>query len=111
MKYLPTAFGQLAFAWKLYGYGLDGKIDPDELDADVTWQDEGMIFVVPKALGGPEDLEIALRNNLTIAFGAAAITLNRVREELGITLPTRSRTRPTSASPSYIRSERPSPMT
>ena len=87
MKYLPTAFGQLSFAWKLYNYGLEGKIDPEELDADVTWQDKHMVFVVPKALENPSDLLIALENNLTIAFGAAAITLNRVREEVGIRLP------------------------
>jgi hypothetical protein len=87
VKYLPTAFGQLAFAWKLYNYGLDGKIDPAELDAEVTFQDEDMLFVVPKALGDSNDLLIALENNLTIAFGAAAITLNRVREEIGIPLP------------------------
>jgi hypothetical protein len=87
MKYLPTAFGQLAFAWKLYNYGLDGKINAEELDSDVTWIDGKIRFDVPKALGGPEDLLVALQNNLTIAFGAAAITLNRTREELKISLP------------------------
>lgn len=87
MKYLPTAFGQLAFAWKLYNYGLNGSIDPAELDAEVTFQEDGIIFVVPKALEQPEDLRIALENNLTIAFGAAAITLNRVREEIDLKLP------------------------
>ncbi|MFZ1743513.1 MAG: hypothetical protein WAT93_11685 [Pontixanthobacter sp.] len=87
MKYLNTAFGQLAFAWKLYHYGLEGKIKPGELDADVTFHESDMFFVVPKALGSDSDLIIALQNNLTIAFGAAAITLNRVREEQGIVLP------------------------
>lgn len=42
---------------------------------------------MPKALEQPEDLIVALENNLTIAFGAAAITLNRVREEIGLKLP------------------------
>lgn len=87
MKYLPTAFGQLAFAWKLYNYGQNGLIDPAELDVEVTFQDADIIFVVPKALEQPEDLIAALENNLTIAFGAAAITLNRVREEIGLNLP------------------------
>jgi len=87
VKYLPTAFGQLTFAWKLYNYGLNGLINPNDLDAEVTFQDEGIIFVVPKALEQPEDLIVALENNLTIAFGAAAITLNRVREEIGLKLP------------------------
>ena len=87
MKYLPTAFGQLAFAWKLYNYGLNGLINPAELDAEVTFQNANITFMVPKALEQPEDLIVALENNLTIAFGAAAITLNRVREEIGLTLP------------------------
>ena len=87
MQYLPTAFGQLAFAWKLLNYGVDGKINVEELDAEGTFQEEGMVFVVPKALGIQGDLIIALQNNLTIAFGAAVITLNRTREELGIQLP------------------------
>ena len=87
MKYLPTAFGQLAFAWKLYNYGLNGLINPNELDAEVTFEDDDITFVIPKALGQPEDLLIALENNLTIAFGAASITLNRVREEIGLGLP------------------------
>lgn len=87
MQYLPTAFGQLAFSWKLLNYGLDGKINVEELDAEVTFQEEGMVFTVPKALGSHDDLIIALQNNLTIAFGAAANTLNRTREELGIPLP------------------------
>lgn len=87
MQYLSTAFGQLAFAWKLLNYGLDGKINIEELDAEVTFHEEGMVFVVPKALKSQEDLVIALQNNVTIAFGAAVITLNRSREELGILLP------------------------
>lgn len=87
MKFLPTAFGQLAFAWKLYNYGLDGKIDVEQLDREVTFQEDTMVFVVPKALESDGDLIIALENNLTIAFGAAAITLNRVREEARINLP------------------------
>lgn len=87
MKYLPTAFGQLSFAWKLYNYGLNGEIDPEKLDEDVSWQDGDILFVVPKALETEDDLLIALQNNLTIAFGAAAITLNRVREEINLSLP------------------------
>ena len=37
MRYLPTALGRLAFAWKLYNYGHEGKINIDELRAEVTW--------------------------------------------------------------------------
>lgn len=87
MNYLETAFGQLSFAWKLYNYGQKGKIDLEELDEELTFQSNSMVFVVPKAINDPNDLQIALENNLTITFGAAAITLNRVREEIGIGLP------------------------
>lgn len=87
MKYIETAFGQLAFAWKLYNYALDGKINLDELDKPLTFQEGRMVFVLPdKVLETPDDLIIALQNNLTITFGAAAITLNRCREEAGLQL-------------------------
>lgn len=87
MNYLNTAFGQLAFAWKLYNYGLEGRIDFAELDKPLTFQEDGTIFVLPdKVLDSPDDLIIALQNNLGIAFGAAAITLNRCREEAGVAL-------------------------
>lgn len=87
MKYIDTAFGQLAFAWKLYNYGLEGKIDLSDLDKPITFQEGRMVFVLPdKVLDSDDDLILALQNNLGIAFGAAAITLNRCREEAGLTL-------------------------
>lgn len=87
MNYIDTAFGQLAFAWKLYNYGLEGKIDLTDLDKPITFQEEGMIFVLPnRVLETENDLILALQNNLGIAFGAAAITLNRCREEAGVPL-------------------------
>ncbi|WP_110692454.1 hypothetical protein [Salinicola halophyticus] len=87
MNYIDTAFGQLAFAWKLYNYGLEGKIDLSDLDKPITFQEERMVFVLPdKVLDSDDDLILALQNNLGIAFGAAAITLNRCREETGLTL-------------------------
>lgn len=89
MSYLPTAFTQLAFAWKLYNYGLEGKIDREALDIPLTFQDEGpMILVLPdKIFESDNDLIIALENNLVIAFGAAAISLNRSCEEAGYNRP------------------------
>jgi hypothetical protein len=87
MKYLETAFGQLAFAWKLYNYGLDGKIDLAALDVPLRFEEGPMILTLPdKVIDSESDLIIALQNNLGIAFGAAAITLNRCREEAGINL-------------------------
>lgn len=41
MKYLPTAFAQLQFAWKLYNYALDGNINLDALDVPITFQGNG----------------------------------------------------------------------
>ena len=89
MNYVGTAFSQLAFAWKLYNYALEGKINLAELDRPLTFQGGGMVFVLPdKVLDTPDDLILALQNNLVITFGAAAITLNRCREEAGYLLPT-----------------------
>lgn len=87
MKYIDTAFKQLAFAWKLYNYALEGKINVDELDRPLTFQEGRMVLVLPdKVFNSSDELVVALENNLVIAFGAAAITLNRCREEAGIKL-------------------------
>ena len=87
MRYIDTAFKQLAFAWKLYDYALEGKIKVDELDKPLTFHEGRMVFVLPdKVLDSADDLVHALANNLGITFGAAAITLNRCREEAGIKL-------------------------
>src|ERR1700730_17316726 len=37
MKYLPTAFAQLRFAWKLYNYALEGGVDLERLDVPIQW--------------------------------------------------------------------------
>ncbi len=88
MQFLPTAFAQLAFAWKLYNYGLEGQIDRQSLDIPITFQDDGMIMVLPDQIFDSDgDLILALENNLVVAFGAAAITLNRSREEAGYSVP------------------------
>ena len=88
MKYLDTAFGQLAAAWKLYHYALEGKIDLETLDVPLTFEDKGMVLVLPdKIFDTPDDLILFFQNNLSVHFGAAVITLDRAREEAGITLP------------------------
>lgn len=90
MKYLPTAFANLEFAWKLLVYGEAGEIDLEKLDKDIVFQDDnGRPFFVPPAriFSDPDDLIVALHNNLTIAFGAAAITLHRSIEEAGNRVP------------------------
>ncbi len=90
MRYLPTAFANIEFAWKLLVYGEAGEIDLDKLDIDVVFQDDnGRPFFVPPAqiFPDPNDLIVALQNNLTIAFGAAAITLHRSIQEAGYRVP------------------------
>lgn len=90
MQYLPTAFANVQFAWKLLSYGERGEIDLDELDTDVVFQDDnGRPFFAPPAriFSEPDDLINALQNNVTIAFGAAAITLHRSIEEAGHRVP------------------------
>ncbi|AXS39732.1 hypothetical protein [Breoghania sp. L-A4] len=90
MHYLPTAFAQLFFSWKLYHYALEGKIDREGLDSEITFksEDQSQIFVLPARIFDNEnDFILAFENNLTIAFGAAAITLDRARYEAGYDLP------------------------
>ncbi len=88
MKYLPTAYAQLQFVWKLYNYVLEGKIKVEELDTSINFEENGMVLVLPdKIFESQSDMILAFENNLVIAFGAAAITLNRAREEARMTVP------------------------
>lgn len=87
MKYINTAFNQLSFAWKLYNYALEGRINLEELDKPLRFEEGPFVLVLPdKVFNSPDDLVLALENTVTIAFGAAAITLNRCREEAGLKL-------------------------
>lgn len=87
-KYIATAFANLEFAYKLWNYAENGNVDINELDVPLTIAEGRMIFVLKERLfEDPNDLLLAFQNNLTIAFGAAAITLNKTREELKINLP------------------------
>ena len=90
MQYLPTAFANVEFAWKLLAYGEAGEIDLEKLDTDIVFQDDnGRPHFVPPAriFSDPNELTLALQNNLIIAFGAAAITLHRSLEEAGHRVP------------------------
>jgi hypothetical protein len=88
MKYLPTAFVQLQFAWKLYNYALDGNIDFKKLDKSIVFHEDGMVLVLlDRIFHSDDDMIVALENMLGVAFGAAAITLNRSREEAGVPFP------------------------
>jgi hypothetical protein len=90
MNYLPTAFANLEFAWKLLAYGEEPANKLQDLDIDIVFQDDaGRPFFSPPSqiFSSHDDLIIALQNNLTIAFGAAAITLHRAIEESGHKVP------------------------
>jgi hypothetical protein len=87
LNFVDAAFRQLAFAWKLYNYALEGQINVNELDKPITFTEGNAVLVLQdKVFATPDDLILALENNLTVAYGAAAITLNRCREEAGIEL-------------------------
>lgn len=82
MHYLDTAFAQLAFAAKLYDYAEDGKLNLEDFDRPLSFDEGGTMWVLPdRVFHSHHDLRIACGNQVSIAFGAAAITLNRCREE------------------------------
>ncbi|WP_322037042.1 hypothetical protein [Burkholderia cepacia] len=82
MNYLDSAFAQLAFAAKLYDYAEQEKLDIAELDQPLAFEDGPSVWVLPDQIfHSYEDLRLACANQLSVAFGAAAITLNRCREE------------------------------
>jgi hypothetical protein len=82
MHFLDSAFAQLAFAAKLLEYVEQGKLNVDELDQPLRIEEGSSIWVLPDRLfHSDNDLYLACSNQLSVAFGAAAITLNRCREE------------------------------
>lgn len=88
MKYLDTAFLQLQFAIKLMVSAESGALKVEDLDRPLTIADGKSVMVLPdRVFSTQDDLVNACQNNVTIAFGAAAITLNRCREEAGARLP------------------------
>ncbi len=88
MEFLDSAFAQLAFAWKLLAYIEDGKLDLNELDQPMTWEEGTMVLVLPdRIFDSYDDLILACQNGTSVAFGAAAIALNRAREDAGFRLP------------------------
>ncbi|MBP0633712.1 MULTISPECIES: hypothetical protein [unclassified Cupriavidus] len=94
MNYLDTAFAQLAFAAKLCDYAEQGKLNLAEFDQPLAFEDARAIWVLPDHIfHSYDDLRNACGNQLLIAFGAAAITLNRCREEFEAVTQTHMRAR------------------
>ncbi len=83
-KHIGTALKQVAFAWKFDNYALEGKMNLEDLDRSITFQEDLLILVLlEKIFESQEDMVVALETNLVIAFGVAAIILNRCREITG----------------------------
>jgi hypothetical protein len=89
MRYIDTAFGQLSFAIKLMQAAEDGLLDVNAIDRPLTIADGPSILVLPdRVLASEDELILACQNLVGITYGAAAITLDRCREEASVTAPT-----------------------
>jgi hypothetical protein len=90
MKYLETAFQQLQFAIKLMVFAESGGLKREDLDIPLRIEGGPSILVLQdQVLSSQHDLILACQNHVSMAFGAAAITLNRSREESNVPLPSR----------------------
>ena len=88
MNYLDTAFSQLELSIKLMRAGEQGMLKRKSIDLPLTIAEKNSVLVLSdQTLLTDDDLISALQNNVLITFGAAAITLNRCREENGYPIP------------------------
>lgn len=88
MNYVDTAFTQLQFAIKLMHASECGSITLADIDVPLTIADGASIIVLrDQVFASTDDLINACQNAVSMAFGAAAIALNRYREECGVRLP------------------------
>lgn len=90
MKFIMTAFTNLDLALKMLAVAEDGVLTTENIrdGESIVWTSGKSHVVLPdRSFANDEDFVLALQNNVTIAFGAAAITLNVCREEMGYPLP------------------------
>jgi len=90
MKFVMTAFTNLDLALKMLAVAEDGHLTRATIrdGESIVWRSGESLVVLPdQSFSSDDDFILALQNNVTIAFGAAAITLNVCREELRIKLP------------------------
>ena len=88
MNYLDSAFAQLELAIKLMHAAEQGRIKREEIDQPLTIAEgKSVLVLADHTLHTDADFINAMQNNVSVAFGAAAITLNRCREEFGLPLP------------------------
>lgn len=85
-QHIETAFLQLSFAIKLWHFLDAHPINKDKFDDALTIEEAGnRICLPPDEFSTYEDLIVAAENNISIAFGAAAITLwEAIREHSGL---------------------------
>jgi len=84
--HIDTAFLQLSFAIKLGRYLDEHPIDKKDFDIDLTIEDRGNRVCLPgNEFKTYQDLQLAAENNISICFGALAITLwEAIREHSGL---------------------------
>jgi hypothetical protein len=88
MNYLDSAFSQLELAIKLMHAAEQGIIRREEIDIPLTIREGNSILVLAdQVIHTDADFINAFQNSVSVAFGAAAITLNRCREDVGLSLP------------------------
>ncbi len=88
MNYLDTAFAHLELSIKLMHAAEQGRIRREDIDLPLTIaQGKSFLVLNDQAIQTDDDFINSFQNNVSISFGAAAITLNRCREEWKINLP------------------------
>jgi hypothetical protein len=84
---LESAFLQLSFAMKVWHFVRDGGLQRETFDIALTAiDDRGVPYVMLEGeFHSDDDLVLAAENNISICFGAAAITLwEAIREHSGL---------------------------
>ena len=88
MNYLDTAFTQLELSIKLMHAAEQGRIRREDIDLPLTIaQGKSVLVLNDQVIQADDDFINSFQNNVSISYGAAAITLNRCREEWKINLP------------------------
>jgi hypothetical protein len=84
--HIDTAFLQLSFAIKLWHFLDKHPIDKESFDIDLTIEDLSSRICLPhNEFNTYQDLQIAAENNISICFGAVAVTLwEAIREHSGL---------------------------
>src|SRR5262249_18892674 len=89
--YVETAIVQFQFALKLWHAAEDGKLKQDDIDVPLTVDYDGSrrspFVLKDRIFSNRDDFRNAIQNQISMAFGAAAIALNRRREDKGVLLP------------------------